>query len=1126
MIGDTIGPYRVCGSLGRGGVGIVYRAQHVETGRVAAVKTVLLDNEAALRSIRSEIRALARLRHPGIARILDEGVDGGRPWYAMELLSGNTLREHCGPSPRPAEVFRLVRRLCAPLAFLHGEGIVHRDLKPDNVLIVDGERPVLIDFGLATQFEGRLRLVGLPADITAGTLAYVAPEVLADSVIDARADLYALGCIFYELLAGRPPFGGTDGQTVRGHLFETPPSLEERAPGLPVAVYRLIDRLLAKSPRDRIGYADDVAATLAECLASDAPAPSSKSASSAPSARAYVYRPGFTGRDDALATIVDRVGRGAFVVVRGEAGAGKTRLLVEAAIAAESKQVKVLAGECSEPRGVPLEALRKPLEAIADRLRTLGDQEVERGLGPRARVLAPYVPELAHLPGVERHPEPPRLEGRAAEARVVGSLVTTLAACAETHPVMLVIDDVHWADELTLAFLRHVARPGVLSETRLLVVLACRSEEEGAEHRALRAQPGVVDVPLGRLAESAVASIAGDMLARPVPPRFARYLARQSEGNPFFVAEYMRLAVSEGVLARDPHGSWRLPEDDAYDALELPGSLREVVSRRLEGLHGAAATLVSAAAVLGRECELALLAAVSGLEDDPFLAARDELVRRQIIDAARTGTLRFDHAKLREVAYDALGDERRVELHGRAASAIEGLCKDEASQRTWAAALAVHRHRSGQLERAAESYRLAARHALEVAATTDAIAHLGTAIRILDDLTETPELLASKVDLRTDLFLPSVHVLTAASDRNVDLCKETLALAERLGDHARLSVVHANLANCFYARASYDDCIRYGRLTMDQLVQPGAVGGSIAAVHTVVGALLQTGQVAEVVTRTLPLLAQLEQAGACRSTFGVTCPPYVGLGGALAWAYGLMGRQSDADEWIGKSVRAATEAEHRYGLAAAHVYAAGALAPLEAPGRILAHGEAALRLARENGFAGFEVFAMYAIGVGNLVDGRPKEALEWAERALGLATKFGFATVQTNGYAVLAAGHLALGDPAHTAAVCGRALAVADRTGEHKLDADLHRLFAEARMAQASPDHDDAAHHLAASLEVIARLGTVAFEPRTRIALGRLHALRGEVRRGREEIVRARDVARSLSLVPHERAAEEALRAL
>jgi serine/threonine protein kinase len=144
---STIGPYHIARVLGRGGMGVVYAGTHTATGVCAAVKTVVAPKAHTLLQIRREIEALARLRHPGVVRILDYGVERGRPWYAMELLDHPTLAENAPERPRD-EKLGLVERLCETLAYVHGEGSVHGDLKPRNVLITERSLPVLVDFGL------------------------------------------------------------------------------------------------------------------------------------------------------------------------------------------------------------------------------------------------------------------------------------------------------------------------------------------------------------------------------------------------------------------------------------------------------------------------------------------------------------------------------------------------------------------------------------------------------------------------------------------------------------------------------------------------------------------------------------------------------------------------------------------------------------------------------------------------------------------------------------------------------------------------------------------------------------------------------------------------------------------
>ena len=257
---ERIGDYAILGLLGSGAMGAVYRARHVTSGAIVALKTLHADGEASLPAMRREVHALSALDHPGIVSIVEVGQSDGLPWYAMELIEGTTLRVRRGAPVD--DVLALVRQLCAPLSYLHGEGLVHRDLKPANILLrADSGEPVLVDFGLSLRYrdnEGRDRLEWSHAG--AGTLAYMSPEAIAGEQLDARADLYGLGCILYELLTGVPPFDDdTADAIIAGHLHRDPQPPSTHRDGLPTALDELVLGLLAKRRRERIGYAEDVA---------------------------------------------------------------------------------------------------------------------------------------------------------------------------------------------------------------------------------------------------------------------------------------------------------------------------------------------------------------------------------------------------------------------------------------------------------------------------------------------------------------------------------------------------------------------------------------------------------------------------------------------------------------------------------------------------------------------------------------------------------------------------------------------------------------------------------------------------------------------------------------------------
>ncbi|MBN1393716.1 MAG: serine/threonine protein kinase [Pirellulales bacterium] len=263
---ERLGPYRIVGKLGRGGMGTVFEAVHQQTGEKAAVKLLsaaLAEEEGFRVRFEAEIETLRKLNHPNIVRLYGFGEQEGHLFYSMELVVGNSLEEELRGGRRFdwREVARIGVETCRALRHAHDRGVIHRDIKPGNLLLAaEGSSVKLSDFGIARLF-GNTRLTS--AGNVLGTAEYMAPEQAEGRPVDARADLYSLGALLYALLARRPVFRGKSlPEMLHKHRFERPEPVRKYAPDVPAELERILGELLEKDPARRIPNADILARRL------------------------------------------------------------------------------------------------------------------------------------------------------------------------------------------------------------------------------------------------------------------------------------------------------------------------------------------------------------------------------------------------------------------------------------------------------------------------------------------------------------------------------------------------------------------------------------------------------------------------------------------------------------------------------------------------------------------------------------------------------------------------------------------------------------------------------------------------------------------------------------------------
>jgi serine/threonine-protein kinase len=259
--------YAIERRLGRGGMATVYLARELRHRRPVALKVLreAIGSELGPERFLREIDTAARLQHPHILPVFDSGNTGGRLWFTMPYVEGETLRQRLERAPALTipEALRIAREAGQALAYAHQHGVVHRDVKPENILLTGDGSTLVADFGIARSSEaGSERLT--TGGMVVGTPSYMSPEqASAETEVDARSDIYSLGCVLYEMLAGRPPFtGATPHAIVARHLTEVPPPMSSAGRKIPAAIERVVRKAMAKSPEDRYAGAPELLAAL------------------------------------------------------------------------------------------------------------------------------------------------------------------------------------------------------------------------------------------------------------------------------------------------------------------------------------------------------------------------------------------------------------------------------------------------------------------------------------------------------------------------------------------------------------------------------------------------------------------------------------------------------------------------------------------------------------------------------------------------------------------------------------------------------------------------------------------------------------------------------------------------
>ena len=730
------------------------------------IKTAVATSFSASARMRleHEARVLSQIRNGRFTPLLDSGSDGDQVYLVMPFIPGVTLQARLQQGPLPVmDTIKLGCALLSSLNAAHAQDVLHRDVKPANVIVNEGSplhEATLIDFGLArsNNLDAGIR------DQWVGTAQYMSPEGagLLDQEVSACSDLYSVGIVLFECLAGLPPFHAKSvGEVLRQHMTVQPPEL--RGLGLPVprVLDEVIQRLLRKDPRDRYQSAQAVIADLtiiAESLARGDAEPAL--VVGLHDRRRTLTEPAFVGRGQELAVLQSQLkrtqaGQEGLVLLEAESGGGKSRLLAEFALRGRQQGAWILRGQALDQAAQrPFQLLTGVAEGVlaTARLEPSIEEKIRTGLGDHQDAACSALPELAKLLGSSAIGLGPE---SFAEKRSEQALATFLDALGTTgHPVLILLDDCQWADQLTLRVLLNWQRRTAISERSVLLVVAFRSEEVPGDH-LLRTLQSVAHLKLPLFQAANVRKLVESM-AGPLPDEAVNVIERVAEGSPFMASAALRGLVESGALVAVPTG-WRV-ESLAMADVQSSRHAAAFLARRIELLPESTIKLLSVGAVLGKEFDLFTASKLAGQGTDQAIAALHEAQQRHIVwSKASDDRCAFIHDKLRQTLLDRLPEDERRELHLHAAVDLEV----EAPDRVYD--LAYHFDAAGHSQRALP-YALAAaahgrsRHALEIAEEQYRIAQRGvpdsdeaTRYRIAEGLGDV-QMLRGQYDAAAQMF--------------------------------------------------------------------------------------------------------------------------------------------------------------------------------------------------------------------------------------------------------------------------------------------------------------------------------------------------------------------------------------
>jgi serine/threonine protein kinase/tetratricopeptide (TPR) repeat protein len=688
--------YKILKKCGVGATGEVYKVLDLKSEHVIALKILSKKSTSSrvVQRFKREFRLLTDLHHPNLCSVYDFGtLRDGCSYFTMEYVDGPDIFEFTNKLPRE-KIYPLIVQLCRVLEYIHTKGLIHYDIKPGNVLIAKGKEigseetrimvekgpdskkpyalsPVpivkLMDFGLADEHQ----LQG--GTLIRGTFPYIAPEVIKGLAIDHRADLYSLGVLMYEIFTqkrlrvSKKTSFATFLKQGADFVFQVPSKI---AGGIP----QWLEHILVKLRDREYSRANEVITVINACTKSKFTLETEKTI------EGYLLSSRFVGRDQEMALLTSlhakaRHGHGNVVIIAGDTGIGKSRLLREFKLCAQLKRNHCFIGYARKGTVGPLEPFYDIFRELFNYMKEQTDFYRLRKVRLSLAVLLKIFPDLADSRVNKYLPRLVPIDPQQEKLRNFEALSELLRYCAlYLGGLVILLEDLHWADDLSIQLLEYLGRNVV--GKNIFICGVCRKEELAKNLMLkkmmthLRREGYLTMIELKPLTFKSLYSFLDSTITKESnSSALVRYLMEKTGGNPFFVEEIMRTLLQKiGTRIGE-----RVDVDDVR-RISIPGTVEQIVVKRLKGLNRNSQRIVEFSAILHKGFRYDMMKHLTMMNDTDLLRALWDLKRRQIL-IEEDNRYQLYHAALSEAVHKRLSVRKQKVLNYRAGKTLEHLYK-------------------------------------------------------------------------------------------------------------------------------------------------------------------------------------------------------------------------------------------------------------------------------------------------------------------------------------------------------------------------------------------------------------------------------------------------------------------